>query len=248
MSLSKNAIKLINSLTQKKYRQKYNIFAAEGSKLCAELLKSSRYRVNRIYCLSSWLESHQDSFPSSAEWIEISAKEMKKITTLKTIPEVILLVDIPIKNGEELNITNGVHMYLDDVQDPGNVGSLIRSAEWFGCRSVIRSLGSADFYNSKVIQATMGAFINIDLCSLSQEKLIHLQPSIIATDMAGKSIYSSSKIKDGVVVISNEGQGISAIIKENATEVVSIPPKNHSKSNSLNASVAGGIILSYLCE
>lgn len=245
MSLSKNTIKLINSLRHKKFRQKYNIFVAEGSKIANEVLTSPNYTVSAIYTTETWLETNIHSLPNNVEVHKINSADMAKISSLTTPTEILMLLNIP-NRQPEMSFTDGFHLYLDDVQDPGNVGTLIRSAEWFGCKSVIRSTGSADFYSAKVVQATMGTFTHIPLYTMTPQDLVELNVPIIATRLDGISLYKAQILDRGIITISNEGQGLSPFLDANASLHLHIPRAIGSKTESLNAGLAGGILFSHI--
>ena len=153
--LTKSNIKLLQSLRLKKYRQKYNIFLVEGHKSVVSLFNQSKFIITQIYATSDWHRNH--GIPAYDEITTISENtDLKKISDHKSTPEVIATVQLPnLKNKLFPNIERAI--YLDDVQDPGNVGTIIRIADWFGIDTVIRSEGSADFFSGKVIQSCMGS-------------------------------------------------------------------------------------------
>lgn len=169
---------------------------------------------------------------------------MKAISNLKTPSEILMLVNIPAESVKISTFSEGKHLFLDDVQDPGNVGTLIRSAAWFGCDSVIRTHGSADFYNSKVVQATMGAIAHIPLYSMEKSDISKIENHVCATDMEGTSFKNLETIENFVLVLSNEGKGISQEVKEKADKIITIPHYGNDQVESLNVAIAGSIILS----
>ena len=246
MNLSKNQIKLIRSLGQKKFRQKYQYFVAEGSKIVLDILQASA-NIKLIYAIPEWIEEFESSISSVRELIvPISHKELKQISFLKTPNSVLVLLKMPNQADISLNKTSGYHFYADRIQNPGNLGTLIRIADWFGFDSVITSADSVDFYNEKTIQATMGAFLHVDLVQATLDSLEYNH--LITTSLQGRRLYDSKMPNNGIVVISNEGQGISPEVLGKSTMDLCIPSHPNSGSDSLNASVAAGIIASYVSQ
>jgi len=244
MDLSKNQIKLIRSLGQKKFRQKYQYFVAEGSKIVLDTIQKST-NIKLIYALPDWIEEFESSITTVKELIvPVSQNELKQISFLKTPNRALVLLKMPAKEENSLVKTSGYHFYADRIQNPGNLGTLIRIADWFGFGSVIASEDSVDFYNEKTIQSTMGAFLNVDLIRASIESLDY--NNLITTSLQGQRLYESQMPENGIIVISNEGQGISAEVLSKSTKDLYIPPHPDSGADSLNASVAAGIIASYV--
>lgn len=248
MNLSQNQIKLVRSLGQKKYRQKYQYFVAEGSKICIDALRSS-YEVINIFALAEWLSDNTAELQQYTDRIiEINPKQLKQISYLKTPNSVLMVLRIPQDLKNHVDITSGLHFYLDGLQNPGNMGTIIRIADWFGFTSVIASENSVDFYNEKAIQSTMGAFTNVKLI---KSNLIDIrnykQSNIITSSLSAQSIYNVDIPHDAIIVIGNEGSGISKEIESLGTMSVSIPAHDSSTSDSLNASVSAGILAS-LCR
>lgn len=244
MNLSKNQIKLIRSLGQKKFRQKYQYFVAEGSKIVLDTIQASA-KIKLIYALPEWIEEFESSISSVRELIvPVSHKELKQISFLKTPNKALVLLKMPNNKDFSLNKTSGYHFYADRIQNPGNLGTLIRIADWFGFDSVIASEDSVDFYNEKTIQATMGAFLHVKLIQAPIEAVDFNH--LITSSLEGERLYGSKMPDNGIIVISNEGQGISTELLDKSTLDVFIPSHPKSESDSLNASVAAGIIASYL--
>ncbi len=237
MSLSKNHIKLITSLQQKKYRQKYNLFVVEGIKVVNELLKSS-FVLEKLF-------STETVFPiiSSDKKVAITINELKKVSQLKTPNKVLGLFRIPLEKNIK---TSGLIVVLDTINDPGNLGTIIRLCDWFGVEQLICSADTVDCYNQKVVQASMGSLTRIqinyvDLANfLSEAK----QPVFIA-DMDGENIYKKKLPKEAILILGNEANGISSEVKKVATDVVSIPRfGNGQQIESLNVATATAILLS----
>ncbi len=236
MPISKNDSKLINSLRQKKYRQIHQLFVAEGIKVVKELLNSS-IEVEKIFVTPSVEENiyeHQ---------IEISDNELKKISSLKTPNKVIGVFKIP--DSKEI-IDSTFTIALDEINDPGNLGTIIRLCDWFGVKQLICSSNTVDCYNQKVVQSTMGsitrvAVIYTDLpCYIKKTKL----PTFIA-DMEGTNVYKTTLPEKAVLIMGNEANGISEEIRNIVSDKVSIPRFGETQeTESLNVATATAILLS----
>lgn len=239
--LSKNQAKIIQSLRLKKFRQKYNLFVAEGTKMLETILQSRQYKIKTLY--------HSESIPQSIQihpeitQVSIDQRMMKSISFLKNPSPVLILVET-LENQQNF-IRKGI--FLDGVQDPGNVGTIIRIADWFGYDTVIRSPDSADFYSPKVIQSTMGAFSNIQLLEWERETLLESKHQLIVADLDGTPLEQLDPTESHILVVGSEGQGVSTIIT-NHESIQKVRIEGHSDkiSESLNVSIATGIICSRL--
>jgi TrmH family RNA methyltransferase len=237
MSLSKNNLKLITSLQQKKYRQKHNLFVAEGVKVIMELLGSS-IKASHIF-------TTDESFlvPSEIAFTVISDLELKKISTLKNPNKVLGLFKIP----ENINVNNdNLTIALDEVNDPGNLGTIIRLCDWFGISELVCSKNTVDCYNQKVVQSTMGSLtrVNISYVDLS-EFLSNTQLPIYTADMEGSNVYKTSLPEKAILVMGNEANGISKEISEIVKHKLTIPRFGEiQQTESLNVATATAILLS----
>lgn len=237
MSLSKNHIKRITSLVQKKYRQKHNLFIAEGIKVVSELLHAS-FELDTLFTTDTELfEADRTNI------IKISDNELRKISQLKTPNTVLALFKIP-GTGEILN--KGLTVALDTVNDPGNLGTIIRLCDWFGIVDLVCSANTVDCYNTKVVQASMGSLarVNIHYVNLTDYLALSKRPVFLA-DMNGKNIYESSFPEDAILVMGNEANGISEEIKRIGHKRVTIPRfGTFQKAESLNVATATAVLLS----
>jgi TrmH family RNA methyltransferase len=250
--LSRNQVKHIQSLKQRKFRDIHRQFLAEGSKLILEILESP-YKVVAIYALADWLNIHEHILVSKKiSFTEISEKEMERVTALASPSPVLAIAEIP-----ETPITpvTGFHdlvLVLDDIKDPGNLGTIIRIADWFGIESIICSENTVELYNPKVIQATMGSVARVRVVYFNLlEFLSSLDPAIkiYGTFPEGENIYSVPLDSKGIILIGSESSGISPEVESRITNKISIPsysPANGRKDHaeSLNASVATAIVCS----
>ena len=237
--LSKNQIKLINSLHQKKYRNKHELFIVEGKKSVTEFLQSS-FKLESLFVLENHKDDNQDVINKT---IEVTYNELKKISALKNPNQVLAVFHIP-KNDVLLN--NDLTLALDDVKDPGNLGTIIRLCDWFGIKQLVCSKETVDCYNPKVVQASMGSLtrINIVYTDLS-EFISNSNLSIYVSLMNGDNIYQSNLPKEAIIVMGNEANGISNEIISLATNKISIPRfGNLHQTESLNVATATSIILS----
>jgi TrmH family RNA methyltransferase len=235
--ISINQKKFVNSLWQKKYRTERGLFIIEGIKMVEELIQSD-YEVSEIYATSIWIENNP-----SVECSEISEKELKSISSLKTPNEVLAVVKQ--KEPQLTDVSNQLSIALDKIQDPGNFGTIIRTADWFGINNIICSEESVDVYNPKVLQATMGSFfrMNIIYTDLSKFFTKNSELNVYGALLDGENVYQKElKSKGSVLLMGNESRGISEELKAFVTEKVLIP--NFGKAESLNVATATAILCS----
>ena len=242
--LSKSKIKYIQTLGQKKFRNEEGLFIAEGPKIVKDLLQEKMVTIKAIYALKEWIDDNK-KLVGVAELIEIEEADLEKISQLKTPNKVIAVVQ-QFDTTTKIITSNKITLALDGLQDPGNLGTIIRIADWFGVEQIVCSNDSADIYNSKVVQSTMGSIARVKVFYTDLEQWLREQEgiSIYATTLEGKAINSVGKIKEGIIVFGNESKGISLAVMNIATDKITIPKKG--KAESLNAGVAAGIILSHL--
>ena len=250
MILSKTKIKFIRSLELKKHRKTENAFLAEGNKLVGDLL--GHFHCRLLIATSGWLSTHPDV--EAEEIIEVSRDELTRASLMQTPQDVLAVFTqpepVPILNSSFLiPHLNALCLALDDVQDPGNLGTIVRIADWFGIRDILCSHGTADIYNPKTVQATMGAIarVHVHYCDLPQLlSSIEDTSSIFGTFLDGENIYSSRLSPSGIIVMGNEGKGISPQVSAFIPNRLLIPsfPKDVQTSESLNVAVATAIVCS----
>lgn len=242
--ITKNQVKYIQSLGQKKSRDIENRFIAEGPKLVNELLTAENCRIIQVLALKEWINENPTA-SNRTEVIELSDLELEKISQLTT-PNQVLAVIEKIQWKNDPGIKGNISLALDTIQDPGNMGTIIRLADWFGIKNIFCSSDCADVYNPKVVQASMGSISRIrveytDILSwLKENKDIRKYAAVLD----GQDITKMEKINEGIIVIGNESKGIGAEMLKMANVQITIPGKG--KAESLNAAVATGIILSHL--
>ncbi len=233
--LSKSNIKRITALTQKKYRQREGVFVAEGIKVINELLESS-FDLEVLYSIDEYAFA-------KAQPEKITATELKKISFLKTPQTALALFKIP--NAKSLE-RYGVTVVLDDIRDPGNLGTIIRLCDWFGISSLVCSKQTVDCYNPKVVQATMGSLSRVSIIYTDIEVYLKEEKRpIYGTFMNGENLYTTSVSGDSVIVMGNEANGISSLIENLVTKRIAIPRFGKlQKTESLNVATATAICLS----
>ncbi len=236
MSLSKNQLKLITSLSQKKYRTAHHLFVAEGTKIVAEFLNST-FELDQLFCVDNTIYKNLEKVT------EISETELKKISTLITPNNVLALFKIP---AENLSFKSGFIVALDEINDPGNLGSIIRLCDWFGVEQLICSTNTVDCYNQKVVQSSMGSLARLSIIYTDLE--VYLQNSKLpkyAAIMDGENVYKSKLPTSAVLVMGNEANGIRESILKLITNTISIPRFGALKqTESLNVATAAAILLS----
>ncbi len=244
--LSKNKIKFFNSLKLRKFRIKHNLFIAEGEKLVFEILKS---QIKPKFIITSKIKKLETLTDLNTEIIEADISEIKKISQLVTPPAAIGVFNIPGYNLDIMEIENSLTIFCDDIQNPGNLGTIIRTADWFGIKNVLCSENSADIYNRKTIQATMGAIASVRVHYVNKTKFflsLNKALPVYGTFLNGKNIYETELCNRGIIIIGNEGNGISDETEQFVTERLFIPSFNtgNKTTESLNAALATAVICS----
>ncbi|MCC8358274.1 TrmH family RNA methyltransferase [Salinimicrobium sediminilitoris] len=235
---SKSQIKLIKSLSQKKFRNKHRLFLIEGKKGIFELLDSS-LELHSLYTV-------EDIFNASEEKINlISEADLKKISNLHTPQTALAIFHMPEVTQPEVK---GLQVVLDEVQDPGNLGTIIRLCDWFGVEDLICSLGTVDCYNPKVVQATMGSISRVKIHYLDITEYLALakeKTSVYGTFLEGENVYTQPLSPEGIIVLGNEANGISSQVEQLISKKLLIPQFGNShKTESLNVATAAAIFLS----
>jgi TrmH family RNA methyltransferase len=247
--ISKARIKDIKALHLPKFRQIYNKFIAEGDKVCVELIKNPKYTINQVLITQGHEDKYKNLLNDQTADIEfITSKEMGQISLLKTPSDILLLLDSKEDDDKELLKKETSIIYLDGVQDPGNVGTIIRMADWFGIDAVVRSEDSADFFNPKVVQSTMGSMVNVHLVTTPLHSLTNKNKQIFGTFMDGKNINDVTIDKGSILVMGSEGKGISQQNIPFIEHHITIPGDANKVAESLNVAVATGIICAAWCR
>lgn len=231
--LSKNKIKQIQSLSRKKKRDELQLFVAEGEKLVHDL--HPFFEVDAIY------STQENALHADV----ISVAEMKKITHLSSPSSLLAVFKQKVDRFDRAQLKGKLCLALDGIQDPGNLGTIIRVADWFGIRHVICSRDTVDIYNSKTIQSTMGALSRVAVYYHELEALFAtIDMPVYGTFMAGDNIYEHALSEEGIIVMGNEGKGISPALEHIITQRLTIPSFGDKSSESLNVAMATGIVCS----
>ncbi|MBQ3149513.1 MAG: RNA methyltransferase [Alistipes sp.] len=236
--MTKAEIQFVRSLADKRYRDQEQCFIAEGDKLIGEILDST-LKIKHLYAI----EGH---FTDKAEIV--TAKEMERISQLKTASTSLAVVERPRHHAPKTAPANALTLALDGVQNPGNLGTIIRLADWFGISDIYCSMDTADCYNPKVIQATMGAILRVRIHYLSLPEFLAAtaasQIPVYGTMLDGKNIYNAELTPSGVIVMGNEGKGVSDECVRSFSHRLLIPsyPASRQGSESLNVAMATGIV------
>jgi TrmH family RNA methyltransferase len=243
--LVKSQVKYIQSLSQKKFRNEEGVFVAEGPKIINELLAGSEAEPVAVYAMKQWIEDNKAVIAKHGieNFHEISYQDLERISFLSTPNEALAVFKKPLFE-HEINPAKSLVLVLDTIQDPGNLGTIIRCADWFGIRHIICNSGSADNFNPKVVQSTMASVVRVEV--------IYTDLTIFLTDHPGVPVYAAAlegqpisefrSVNHGIIIVGNESKGISGEVLAFSTNRITIP--RFGKAESLNAAVATGIILS----
>ena len=247
--ISKNQIKFIKGLELKKFRKSSQSFVAEGPKLILDILPYFQCKI--LIAKTEWLRNHTKEtslYCKSTEIIEVNEEELLRVSFLKSPQEVLGVFTIP---HHEMDLHSCARqrlcLALDDVQDPGNLGTIIRIADWFGIEDIFCSPGTADVYNPKTVQATMGAIARVRLPYLPLAETLQQTECdypIYGTLLEGKNIYERDLKNNGLIIMGNEGKGLSPEIRRLVTDSLYIPsyPTDRPTSESLNVAIATAIV------
>ncbi|MEO6290479.1 MAG: RNA methyltransferase [Ginsengibacter sp.] len=244
--LSKKIIKYIQSLSHKKLRDEQDVFIAEGRKVVAELLSSDKLICNIICAEKEWFQDNSELLKNmQADRYEADADSLKRISLLKT-PNKVLAVFNKRDIDRNAELDKKITLMLDDISDPGNLGTIIRIADWFGIENIICSENCVDCYNPKVVQSTMGSIARVNLfyTDLFVFAGSHSNISVYAATLSGIPVSEIKNLKEAFILIGNESKGVSRELQDISTIQITIP--RYGNAESLNAAVATGIILSHV--
>lgn len=241
-------IKLINSLKYKKYRDRYGLFVIEGDKLVSEFLQSEK-PVKLLLAKDKWIEKTGKKLLSVAEEIiEVNERELVKLSQLKTPQNTLALAYTEKYSPETSSVSESLSIALDNIKDPGNLGTIIRIAAWFGIENILCSHGTVDVYNPKTVQSSMGALLYVkvsytELAVLLPE-LIQMGTQVYAATLDGEPLQNIRKTENGILLFGNESRGISSELLPYVTNKIIIPPfrKVMPGIDSLNVAMSAAII------
>ncbi|MBS1774111.1 MAG: RNA methyltransferase [Bacteroidetes bacterium] len=238
--------KYIRSLSQQKYRDEHKAFVAEGDKIAKEWLNSD-WNIHKIIALQEWINENDAAISKhrEAEVIIVEEYQLQAISGLQTPNKVLLELQYPPEKSVE-NIDDWC-IALDKIQDPGNMGTIIRIADWFGIKHILASEDSVDFFNPKVVQSAMGGHLRVALHSGNlSDFLLNTSLPVLAATLDGENIYNMSRPDKAIILIGNESKGLSADLLSKVTKKIKIPGKGGAES--LNAAVSAGIICAVLMQ
>ena len=255
--MTKNDIKFIQSLKQTKFRRENKMFVVEGNKLVSELLASD-FKVENILVTETWLEKFSDMAASLKSYEIVNAKQMEQMSSLVTPPGIIATAHTPFYNINPKDAKNEFILALDGISDPGNLGTIIRTADWFGINKIVCSNDCADAWQAKTIQSTMGSIFRIRIMETDLREFLFETQSLDNTNfttpiygalMEGENIFTKKIAKkNGVIIIGSESHGIRKDVLPLVTSPIHIPRGKGSQTESLNASVAAAIIMATITE
>lgn len=248
--LTKNTIKEIRALEQRKGRREQHAWLAEGNRMVGDLLVSNTFACRRLVATSEWWEAHPEFVQVADECYRVTTAEMQRVSLLQAPQDVLAVFDEKRKNIPS-DASDDLSILLDEVQDPGNLGTIIRTADWFGVRDIFCAPGTADCFNPKVVQATMSALarVRVHYFVLKEEECEWIQSRqcpIYGTFLEGDNIYATRLQTPAVLVMGNEGRGVSPEVAALVTDKLLIPhfANDGLHVESLNVSVATAICLS----
>jgi len=243
--MTKNDVKELQALRQAKGRKEAGIFAVEGNKLVEELL-SSDFRINNIFATGQWVEKNPVMAKKVADYEIVTSKQMEQISNFVTPPGIYATAMIPSFKIKPDNTDRELILMLDGINDPGNLGTIIRTADWFGIRKIVVSKDTCDPWQPKVIQSTMGSIFRIQVVEAELvEFLKDVKTPVFGALMQGKNVYHTNiGNNQGVIIIGSESHGIRENVMPFVSCPINIPRAESSQTESLNASVAAGIIIS----
>lgn len=241
MEITNGIIKWVHSLAQKKNRDNERCFVAEGTKCVLDTLGA--FRLRGLFCTENWLRTHNIEYADV-----VSSSQIERMSMLKTPTEVIAVYEIPDYDVDLSETVRSLNLALDNVQDPGNLGTIIRIADWFGINDIYCSVDTVDVYNPKVVQATMGAIsrVRVHYCDLPGLFGTLKEVPVFGTFLDGDSIYEEKLGSNGFIVMGNEGKGISPEVEKYVDKRLLIPsyPVGVVTSESLNVGMATAIVVS----
>ena len=241
--LSKATIKDIQSLQHKKFRDESHTFSAEGPKVVHELLQEAAFECTAIYGLTDWVEKAAHEFPDFEKQMHVVTEiELSKLATYTT-PNKVVAVFKKATVVSNVDLKNNITLVLDDIQDPGNLGTIIRTADWFGVKNIVCSLKTADAYNSKVVQSTMASLARVNIIYTDHIDWVRKNRSVkvLATLLKGNALKNYKGLGEGILLIGNEANGLCEELQQFADEKITIP--GFGKAESLNAAIATAIVL-----
>ena len=247
--LSKAKIRQVQRLSQKKQRYREGAFVVEGDKMVQELLQQQQFPLQALFATTDWLSEHAAAVaPHMAQTIAVTPRELQQLSMLKTPHQALAVVGLPHYTPFTNNIQTTLHLVLENIQDPGNLGTILRIADWFGLPQIFCSKGCVDVYNPKVIQASMGSFLRVPAHYTPLPALFERYPDVpvYGAVLDGENVYQADLQQPAFLVIGNEGKGLSEDLRHRLTHRLTIPKQGQAES--LNAGVATGILCALFAQ
>ncbi len=251
--ISNNQIKIYSSLRNKKYRETYNLFLAEGEKIVLDILKPGKrvFKIHSLIASTEFIKSLPSAYLKELPEIqEVNDTTLEKISSLSAPNKAILVCGLPDYQPDFKEIAGGLSLFLDDIRDPGNLGTIMRTADWFGIHHIFCSLESVDVYNPKVVQSTMGALCRVKVYYFETSDLLNEIRKmdsfpLIGTLLEGENLYSAELPLKGMIVLGNESRGISPALQKELNYKLTIPSNGTGSeiSESLNVASAAAIVM-----
>ena len=241
MELSKSKFSTYSSLASAKMRRKHGLFAVEGEKSVEDTIDA--FSIEALICESG----HVPPYATGRPVYEVSSDTMRRLSSLSTPPRVIAIYRLPEPTDpDNLPIEKRLYMVLDGVQDPGNLGTIVRTCHWFGIYTIFASMNTVDIFNPKCVQSTMGSIARVRVVYCDLERLFKNNPvmPVYGTLLEGMDIYRAELGDKGFIVMGNEGKGISPELRKSITNPLFIPPANADHGESLNVAIAAAVTLS----
>jgi TrmH family RNA methyltransferase len=254
MMISRSKLKYLSSLKIKKLRTEHRQFIMEGDKIVTDILKEGKNNIRQLIATREWIRDNNKLLTSQAEEVtEAELNDLERISSLETPPPVVAILDMFEHTLDMKELSDSWCIALDTIQDPGNLGTIIRTANWFGISHIICNDGCADYFNSKVIQASMGAILRVkvfyeDLASVMKKYASVLSLPVYGTFMEGMPVFSIPFERKGMIVFGNESRGISEELTPFIQTRITIPPgkKGTSHIESLNVASAVSVVCSVI--
>ena len=244
--LSKARIKLIQSLQHKKFRLKYDKFIVEGLKITKELVEEKPFMVEEVYISNPDYQSILEEIMDAERLCQVTPQQMHQISQMSTPPGVLAVCSLPHESALPESISGLRIFYLDSIRDPGNLGTILRIADWFGLDFVLLSPDCVDIYNHKVLQASMGSALRVKTTTIDKVGLMAIaEGKLYVCDAEGKSINAMSPPSEGIIVLSNESLGVSTDIMHQVKELIAIPGEHSLGAESLNVASAAAIVAAW---
>ena len=247
--IGKSTIKLIKSLAIKKYRIRENLFLVEGDKNVVEVL-NSEYKIEKLFATKSFIAENENRCKKATSIIEVEHVEIKKASVLQNPQNSLAICSLPEKQIFPKILNDNLSVYLDDIQDPGNLGTIIRICDWFNVEYLFCSPNTVDLWNPKVIQASMGSFCRVQIIETDFMPVANLaklsEAPVFGAVLDGNNIYTETLPKKAILIMGNEGKGIQKELKNMIDRKIKIPEfsDNNESAESLNVSVATAVICS----